>query len=183
MTMGQQRSLTLYAAPQLLLASLFPETGQLDSFRTASTDDWGACGCPGGWWFRFGVFDLVRPDAAVSSGTGNSLCALDAAGRRSRNPQFDHSRRASVTAHCPWRYCGARGSGIHHQRACATPRTREGQYLIHGRADAGSSTFLPHVAMDIECSQFRTFARRRVRIFGRRLKACILILLLLRNNS
>jgi O-acetylserine/cysteine efflux transporter len=33
-------ALTLYAASQLLLASLFIETGQLDSLRTASIGDW-----------------------------------------------------------------------------------------------------------------------------------------------
>jgi O-acetylserine/cysteine efflux transporter len=35
-------ALTLYAAPQLLLASLFLETGQLESVRSASIGDWAA---------------------------------------------------------------------------------------------------------------------------------------------
>jgi O-acetylserine/cysteine efflux transporter len=32
--------MTLYAAPQLLVASLFLETGQLESLRTATVDVW-----------------------------------------------------------------------------------------------------------------------------------------------
>jgi O-acetylserine/cysteine efflux transporter len=38
-TMG---ALTLYAAPQLLVASLFLETGQIASLRTANIDVWAA---------------------------------------------------------------------------------------------------------------------------------------------
>jgi O-acetylserine/cysteine efflux transporter len=61
-------ALTLYAAPQLLVASLFLESGQLTSLRTATLDVWVAVlvlavgGCVVAYSIWYGLMQRLRVD-------------------------------------------------------------------------------------------------------------------------
>ena len=106
-------SVTLYATPQLALASLALESGQLKALRTATLLDWSAVLtlAVGGFVVSYSIWYGLMRRYRVRS--GHPLCASHAAGgRRLRRGAF---RRTALHSHFGRRIGRAERPGVHPQ--------------------------------------------------------------------